>query len=380
MTHTPSSLDEASALLRTFAGNGRTVGITGGDVPRGPAAVPVDEVLSTRELDAIIDYVPADQIVTVEAGMTLAKLQATLGEQRQRLALDPPMARRATVGGTVASASYGALRTRFGTAKDAIVGMTIVRADGTIARGGGKVVKNVAGFDIPKLMIGTYGTLAMIGTVTFRLHPLPESSCEVVFADCDAAALRGLCREMLAAQLEPSAIYAIYAGGTYACAIRFEGFPQGVDSQRAALLTIAKREPCESGSLGEAHERARSSGSVQLKVSAPASLLEELHAQAIAPLCAALEHPHAALYPSLGVGFIGGDVAAESELRGRLEAARAWAESTGGSLVVTEAPETLHRAIDRWGTPPPSFALMRSLKERFDPDRRLQPSGFVGGL
>lgn len=378
--HAPASLDEASEFMRAFASLGRTVGITGGEAPSGPAAVPVDEVLSTRSLDAIVDYVPADQIVTVQAGMTIARLQAALAGRKQRLALDPPAPERTTVGGAIASGSYGALRTRYGTAKDAIVGMTIVRADGTLARGGGKVVKNVAGFDIPKLMIGTYGTLAMIGTVTFRLHPLPETSCDVVFPACDAGELRALCRTMTAAQLEPSAVYALFDGTSYTCVVRFEGFPAGVAAQREKLLTLAARPHRDDAGVGAEHDAARTHGAVQIKVTAPAAQLAELHAHAVAPLYALFEDARAVVYPALGIAFIGGTSGDSARVVAALERARAWAHGCGGTLVMLEAPTTVATAFDRWGTPPASFPLMRALKERFDPERRLHPGGFVGGL
>ncbi|HTU68707.1 MAG TPA: FAD-binding oxidoreductase [Candidatus Baltobacteraceae bacterium] len=378
--HAPASLDEASALLRELAARRKTVGITGGASLRGPSAVPVDEVVSTRVLDRIVDYVPADQIVTAQAGMTIAGLQAVLRESKQRLALDPPAPDRTTVGGAVAAASYGPLRTRYGTAKDVIVGMTIVRADGTLARGGGKVVKNVAGFDIPKLMVGTYGTLAMIGTVTFRLHPLPEAQKDIVFVGCDASALRRLCAAMTQAQLEPSAVYAVYDGERYAACVRFEGFPAGVAAQCSAALALHPGDVREGASLRAVHDLARTSGDVQLKVTAPPSMVEDLHARAIAPLHAALLHARSVIYPVTGAGFLGGDCSDLPRVLDALTQARAWAESVGGTLVVDEAPPRLRAAFDSWGTPPPAFALMRALKERFDPDRRLNPGGFVGGL
>ena len=378
--HAPASLDEASELLREFAAKGRTVGFTGGEEAGGPASVPVDETVSTRALAQIVDYVPSDQIVTVQAGMTVSRLQAALNEHQQRLAIDPPAADRTTIGGAVASASYGPLRTRYGTARDVIVGMTIVRADGTLARGGGKVVKNVAGFDIPKLMVGTYGTLAMVGTITFRLHPLPQSSCELVFPACDAAALRSLCASMTKAQLEPSAVYAVFDGVSYACAVRFEGFPAGVEAQCAALIALAQRERQEGASLEKEHEAARTQGELQVKVTTAPSMLEELHVEALTPLCGVLESPRAVVYPAVGAAFVSGSCSDKERVLAQLAAARAWAERAGGTLVMTQAPNAIRAAFDAWGTPPPSFALMRALKERFDPGRRLSPGGFVGGL
>jgi glycolate oxidase FAD binding subunit len=378
--HAPATLEEASTLLREFAAAQRTIGLTGGEIAGGPAAVPVDEALSTRALDGIVEYIPSDQIVTVQAGMTIACLQAALRKERQRLALDPPDPQRTTVGGAVASASYGPLRTRYGTTKDTIVGMTIVRADGTIARGGGKVVKNVAGFDIPKLMIGTYGTLAMIGTVTFRLHPLPAARRDVVFSGCDARALRELCVAMREAQLEPSAVYAVYDGADYACCVRFEGFPDGVEAQRRTLLKLAGRAPDESGSAEAEHDAARTRGALQVKITAPSSLLDELHGHTIAPLHAVLGDAREVVYPAVGAAFISGEVGDAASVLRVLQTARTWAESVGGTLVTGEAPPAIRSAFDAWGTPPPAFALMRALKERFDPQRRLNPGGFVGGL
>ena len=378
--YAPASIDEAAELLRDFAAKRRTVGITGAVGPSGPARARVDETVSTRALAEIVDYVPTDQIVTVQAGMTVARLQAALRKHDQRLALDPPAAERTTIGGAVASASYGPLRTRYGTARDVIVGMTIVRADGTIARGGGKVVKNVAGFDIPKLMVGTYGTLAMVGTITFRLHPLPQASCDVVFPGCDAATLRSLCATMTQAQLEPSAVYGIFDGVSYACAVRFEGFPAGVGAQRDALLALAQRECSEGASLDAQHEAARTAGDVQLKITTAPSKIGELHARAIAPLYAALASARAVVYPEVGAAFVSGDCIDAPRLLAALAPARAWVESAGGTLVTSEAPAEIRASFDPWGTPPPSFALMHALKERFDPDRRLSPGSFVGGL
>jgi glycolate oxidase FAD binding subunit len=378
--HAPATLDDASRLLREFAAAGRTVGLTGADSPGGPAAVAVDETLSTVELNGIVEYTPSDQIVTVQAGMTIARLQAALRKERQRLALDPPDPERTTVGGAVASGSYGSLRTRYGTAKDTIVGMTIVRADGTIARGGGKVVKNVAGFDVPKLMIGTYGTLAMIGTVTFRLHPLPRAVEDVVFSGCDAHALRELCTAMTQAQLEPSAVYAVYDGTHYGCCVRFEGFTDGAASQRGALLALAHGDVDGARTLDADHEAARTRGTLQVKITAPASLIEGLHNEAVAPLYAAFDDARAVVYPAVGAAFVGGDGRDVGGVLDALQRARTWAESVGGTLVTSEAPTAIRGAFDAWGTPPRAFALMRALKERFDPQRRLSPGGFVGGL
>ena len=374
----PRSLDEACEIVRSCAQAQRSIGVATGDEVSGPAGVPVDDVISMREMNRIVEYAPADQVVTVEAGMPVGELQAVLRERNQRLALDPPQPERTSVGATVAGNRYGALRTRYGTAKDVIVGMTIVRADGTRARGGGKVVKNVAGFDIPKLMVGTYGTLALIGTVTFRLHPLPHANAAVVVEGIEIARVRALVSAILQAQLEPAVIVAAFDGQSYRLQVTFEGFEAGVRAQRNRFTALAGS--AREGRDADAEHDASRWGDVALKISAPVSQLESLHASAILPLYRALNNPHACIYPSAGVAFVSGEPGDEAALLSVLAAARAWAESAGGALLVESAPHSLRAPFDPWGTPPPAFALMRALKARFDPERLLLPGGFVGGL
>jgi glycolate oxidase FAD binding subunit len=185
---------------------------------------------------------------------------------------------------------------------------------------------------------------------------------------------------MTEAQLEPSAVYAIYDGAGYACCVRFEGFPNGVEAQRAALLALAKCAPDAAHSLAAEHDAARTHGALQIKITAPASLLGELHEHAVAPLFASLGEARAVVYPVVGVGFVGGEVGDAAAVVRVLQTARTWAESVGGTLVTGEAPGAIRSAFDAWGTPPPGFGLMRALKDRFDPQHRLNPGGFVGGL
>ncbi|HET9597430.1 MAG TPA: FAD-binding oxidoreductase, partial [Anaeromyxobacteraceae bacterium] len=203
----PATVEEAGEALAACARDRLRVLFVGGgtDLELGRAPEGVDAVLRTSRLARVVEHVPADQIVVAEAGLTLAELQRHLAPHGQRLALDPPLAARATVGGAVAANAFGPRRCRFGASRDLVVGMTFVRADGTVAKGGGKVVKNVAGFDVPRLLVGSLGTLAFIGTVTFRLHPLPEAAATVAVAVPDAARLRALAAAVVAAQLEPVA-------------------------------------------------------------------------------------------------------------------------------------------------------------------------------
>ena len=223
----PSSIEEAQAVLRSgarfcLAGGGTAV-----------AAQPGVDVLRTGRLNRILDYNALDQVVTVEAGVTLAALQRELAAKGQRLALDPPLPARATLGGIIAANSFGPLRARYGSVRDLIIGISILRADGTQAKGGGKVVKTVAGFDLPKLFCGSFGTLGLIVTATFRVHPLAEAAQDVVRRGLDAAGVVAAVAQLRAGQFEPAAVVATrVAGGLYDFAVRFEGFAAGVAQQQ----------------------------------------------------------------------------------------------------------------------------------------------------
>ena len=151
----------------------------------GTAPRAIDLMISTAKLTRILEHAPGDMTITVEAGVTIAQIQSALSPHRQRLALDPLWPKDATVGGVIAANDSGALRLRYGGVRDLIIGITVILSDGTIAKSGGKVVKNVAGYDLPKLMSGALGTLGIITKAVFRLHPLPESSRTLTFPFID---------------------------------------------------------------------------------------------------------------------------------------------------------------------------------------------------
>src|SRR5204862_2234914 len=159
----------------------------------------------------VLEYAPSDMVLVAEAGVTLAALQATTRANGQMLALDAPAPERATIGGLVATAGFGPRRARYGGIRDLIIGVTLVRADGEVARGGGKVVKNVAGFDLPKVACGSLGTLGLIATATFRLHPLPEAVRSVRVAGVRAEQVIAVLAAARTAQLEPTCAVALSA-------------------------------------------------------------------------------------------------------------------------------------------------------------------------
>src|SRR5437764_9766087 len=168
----PTTIDELADVLRDAYAAGRRVGVIGAGSKRGwtPPGDAVEMTVATTALDAVVEHAVDDLVVTVQPGVRLGELQQQLAQHRQWLALDPPEP-DATVGGVVAAAASGPRRLRFGTPRDLVLGVTVVLADGTVARAGGKVVKNVAGYDLGRLFAGSFGTLGVIASVTLRLHP-----------------------------------------------------------------------------------------------------------------------------------------------------------------------------------------------------------------
>jgi glycolate oxidase FAD binding subunit len=395
----PASVDEAAAFMTESAGRREALVFAGGGTELELGAPPrrLDAVVRTTKLDRLVEHAPSDQIATVEAGMTLAALQAALAGHGQRLALDPPLPARATIGGIVAANACGPLRTRHGGVRDLIIGASFLRADGGRVKGGGKVVKNVAGFDLPKLLVGSLGTLGLITTVTFRLHPLPEARETLLLGPLAPRAVWELSQRLRQAQLEPAALAATGEGegraqgdDQWRLAVRYEGFGGSVSQQRARTVAIASEQTAAHRLLDapaaealwrdEAALRAREG--LRVKIAAPPSALAALYEKLGARLAGTLAGLRSSWYPLTGLSFLsaaagGLDVAAAAALLGE---ARTEVEAAGGSLTIAAAPPPLRERIDVWGSPPPALALMRRIKERFDPEGRLAPGRFVGGI
>jgi len=392
--YAPATLADCAEVMALAARDRLRLGFIGGGTALGLGAAPagLDAVVRTGRLARIIEYAPADMIVVAEAGVTLAALQAEVGAHGQRLALDAPEPERATLGGLIATGAFGPLRARHGAVRDLIIGVTLVRADGEVARGGGKVVKNVAGFDLPKVACGALGTLGLVAAAAFRLHPRPEATVTVAIPGLGAGAVVALVAAARAAQLEPAAVVALGAldaGDRFDLGVRFEGFGRGVAHQVARMIELAGAAGATPAPLDDdaaaawwrRHDAVRTAGPLRVRVAALPTQLP-----AVAARLAGLGE--LAWYATLGQGFAGGapggapggaadDLAAATA---RVTAARAALVAEGGSLVVEAAPPALRAAIDPWGPVPGSFAIMERLKQRFDPERRLNPGRFVGGL
>jgi len=370
-SHEPRSVSEAARAMEQLARGHKRVAFLGGgtELELGRWPERIDAVVRTRSLNRIVEYQPADMVMVVEAGVTLVELQAAAREHRQRLALDPPWPDRATIGGIVATGAFGPRRARYGAVRDLIIGVQLVRADGAVARGGGKVVKNVAGFDLPKLACGSLGTLGLVAGATFRLHPLPEASETVVVPGLSPAEVVAMVARVRAAQLEPAAAAALRGPSGYDLALCFEGFGKGVEQQVGKLRQLAASARAEDG-IWARHDEVRTGGPLRLKVASLPTHLPEVD-RLLSPL-----KLRVAWYPTLGVGFASGPSGEEASAS--IADARAELLRLGGSLVVQAAPAGLR--ADRWGPPPASFPIMERIKQNFDPDRRLNPGRFVGGL
>src|ERR687898_1767744 len=237
----PATIEETSKVMKLASREGLAVSPRGGGTKTGLGNPPrqVDLILSTARMDEIIEHVPGDQIVRAQAGLKLQDLQESLAESDQMLGIDPPE-EGATIGGIVAANASGPRRLRYGTVRDLIIGIKLVLADGTVAKAGGKVVKNVAGYDLSKLFCGSLGTLGMVAEVIFRLHPLPAAAA-VVTVQVDTPEQAGKAvQRLLRSPLEPSAVELVVDewGWPGRLTVVFEGIQPGVEAQATAAASL----------------------------------------------------------------------------------------------------------------------------------------------
>ena len=239
----PGAESELAEILRLSSEAGLAVIPRGGGTKLGWGNPPsrAEIILSTARLTEIIEHAWADLTVSVEAGCAVQRLQETLAQHGQRLALDPLWPEKATIGGVLATNDSGALRLRFGALRDLIIGVTIALADGTLASSGGKVVKNVAGYDLPKLMTGALGTLGVITRAVFRLHPLPRNTRSFAIAAANGEQAQQLVLAVQDSKLAHTFLQTHFsAEASPVTEILFEGTEAGLAAQEAQLRKIAK--------------------------------------------------------------------------------------------------------------------------------------------
>jgi len=386
----PGSEDQLVQILKTANETGLAVVPRGGGTKLdwGNSPQRAEVVLSTARLNAIVEHAHSDLTVTVEAGCTVAQLAETLAKQNQRLALDALWPSRATVGGILSTNDSGALRLRFGSLRDLVIGITLALPDGTLAKSGGKVVKNVAGYDLPKLVTGALGTLGVITQATFRLHPTPKESRTVLCLARDAREAQRLLLAIQDSKLAHSALQVRFVESMQAqIDVLFEATEAGCAAQAEQLKKIL----APTGATGLASTpdvwNARQelySQAVANPDSAAVAKLSVLPTQ-IAEIYGAivkLASTHRAhinvVFSAIGIGTI--HLATDSaSLAAMLQTLRGKIESLGGSLVIAHRPNAMPQ-VDAWGNPGDAVELMRAVKNQFDPKSTLNPGRFVGGI
>jgi glycolate oxidase FAD binding subunit len=380
----PASTQEAAAVMAAAAGLGLTV------VPRGSSSrldwgCPPDGcdlVIDTGRMDAVLEHAAGDMVARVQAGITLEALQRRLAEQGQRLALDPPDG--GTAGGLIATGVAGPLRLRYGGPRDLLIGITVVRADGTVARAGGKVVKNVAGYDLGKLFAGSYGTLGLITEATFRLHPMPAARAYLTQECADPDAAAAAVQAAASSPLTPSAIELHWPSASAAISVttQLEGDEAGVVERAARLAELLGAAetglPSWWSVAGDPAQTVLRVGFWPGRLSAVLTGIRTAGTEAgIDPAVAGAAGAgvlHVALEPTAS-----GQAAEKFLAALRAGLTRPGADMPDASAVVLHAPAEIRAAVDVWG-PVPSAGLMRAVKDQFDPEHRMAPGRFAGGI
>ena len=392
----PGTVEQAAGVLRAAASLGMTVVPRGSGrrISWGPPPARCDVVADMTRMNHIIEHAAGDLVVRAETGVLLGQLSKVLTEKGQRLALDAPAA--ATVGGVVATGTAGPLRLRYGTPRDLLIGITVVRPDGRVAHSGGKVVKNVAGYDIGKLYAGSLGTLGLITEATFRLHPLAAMSAYVTRHYDDAAAAAEAVLAAAASPLQTAAaeIERAGPGAPVQVGVLLEGTPDGVSERAdrmAALLGHGARTaltpPGWWAARGEAAPGAL--GGTLIRVAFWAAELRRV-LDAI-ELVAIETQLRPAVGGSAGAGVLYVSLDAGEDADQVAIFIRALRAATGhggvqdpgalarGSVVVLTTPAAVQASVDMWG-PVPGLDLMRAVKRQFDPANTMAPGRFAGGI
>jgi len=380
----PGSEQELSDVLRYANDAGLRVAPRGGGTKLtwGNPPARVDLIVSTARLDQIIEHAWADLTVTVEAGCTMQNLEERLAQHGQRLALDAMWPERATVGGVLSTNDSGALRLRFGGMRDLIIGVTLALPDGTLARSGGKVVKNVAGYDLPKLATGALGTLGVIARATFRLHPLPQNARTFSIAATDIAEMLHCMMAIQDSQLAPSALQLrLSANAAGEIDILFEGTLPGLEAQEAHLRDLVEPMPVTETGADVWAARQQLASLAKTEAVAKVSMLPAEIAtvfDAVRRVTSAQHARWSTVMQATGLGLLRLDGATE-QLHAALQELRAVLERGGGSLVILRRPSDM-APLDAWGEAGDAQPLMRAIKQQLDPSGTLNPARFAGGI
>ncbi len=381
----PKNAEQLSETLRCASASKTPIIPTGlGTALRLGNLPTADSVfLSTRLMNGIVDYEPRDLTVIAQAGLPIETLQKTAAEEKQRLALDPPNA--GSLGGLIAMDASGPLRDAYGSTRDLCLGVRAALADGTLVKGGGRVVKNAAGYDVTRLLIGSFGTLGVVYEAAFRLHPMPVKTAEVSAAFESWSGAFETAANLARSELEPEWLAVLRQDEESAptAAVGFGGHPETVEYQTkraeaimskgkpTALETKADSEPTRLQMRGRLNGALNDASRMTCRVFAPMS--------AFADIVQAAER----LRPSTwqirflsGVGYaVFDNPSAET-----VHALRDETAAREGSVVIESASVEIKREADVWGPPTGPLSVMRRVKLKLDPDRLLNRGRFLKGL
>jgi glycolate oxidase FAD binding subunit len=372
-----SKMDWGNLLSSRVLGNSEW-----GNSERGSGAL----ILSTRRLNRVLEHAWGDMTATVEAGCTFQQFQQRLAEHGQRLALDPLWPEQSTIGGILASNDSGPLRVRFGSLRDLIIGITLALPDGTLAKSGGKVVKNVAGYDLPKLATGSLGTLGIITQAIFRLHPVPRESRTLSFCNSEGATMNALLLAIQDCDMVPTGVQ-VRAGSslTPELDIRFQGTATGCEAQIEQTLRMAAgaRRIDSPTDVWNARSTLMLSSGAEPSVVCKFSLLPadlEQFLDLIRKTSEDLQSNWRLVAQAVGVGYLRLEASNVAALLDAIQAMRKSLESRGGSFIVLRCPLEIKSKIDVWGSASDALPLMKSIKAQFDPTATLNPGRFIGRI
>ena len=367
-------MDDLVARIRSHGTAGQAIRPVGGGTKLSWGGTPSGDVvdLETGSLDQIVEHNVGDFTAVLQAGVRVADAQARFAAEGQMLALDPPLgaSEGATIGGMVATADSGPLRHRYGGVRDLIVGITVVLSDGTVAKAGGKVIKNVAGYDLAKLFTGSYGTLGLIADISVRLHPIPSSNATAVGASDDHGRLAAVVRELATHPLEADALDVAWDGDAGRVLVRFgsaaaaQQAEETLERMRADGLENVEAVEDDAELWERQRGAQRSPDGIVLKVSGRPADLEAVIRTAREQRGTVVSRA------ALGLSWLA--LPAEADVAAVREAL------SPRPVAVLDGAE---HVADAWPAPPEgTLAVMARVKERFDPARIFRPGAFVGGI
>ncbi|PYZ94956.1 FAD-binding oxidoreductase [Salipaludibacillus keqinensis] len=403
----PSSLDEIVNVVKYANDHDRKVTVVGSGTKRGFGGLdkPADILLSLENYSGIIEHTVGNMTLTVKAGTVFNQLQHYLKDHKQKVSLDAAWPDHATIGGIIAANDSSAKRLGYGSARDVVIGLKTVYPDGSIIRSGGKVVKNVAGYDMNKLFVGSMGTLGVIAEITMKLRPLPKDETLVLLTveNDDLETIRSFVVSLLDTQLEPTSLELLAPSLSekltqipkYTLAMSFEDVESSVAYQEDFLkklkpaqttMNVLKQENMEhfwnrfytigpNGAVSNTGDETVASIKVSVKNLDVLEVIKESNR---------LRDSHnldVEAHGGLGHGICQIHVkGAKSDVVSAIHHLRGVAEKYGGHAVIKHLPYKLRQEINVWGENPPYFYLLDGIKKQIDPKRTLNNTRFVGGI